>query len=50
MVAWGFFGVRKKSEFEQDLTMHPLKIIAAALVALMIFIAVLLVMVRWAVS
>jgi len=50
-VLWSFFGVRKKSDYEHDsANLNPLHLIIAALIGLMLFIGVLVLAVRFAVS
>jgi hypothetical protein len=47
-VGWSFFGVRKNSGFQDDVTqLKPLHIIAVALVAVALFVCVLILFVRW---
>ena len=47
-VAWSFFGVRKNSGFQDDVTkLNPLHIIAVALVAVALFVCALILFVRW---
>ncbi|HSV80488.1 MAG TPA: DUF2970 domain-containing protein [Ramlibacter sp.] len=49
-VLWSFVGIRKKSEYEQDLGQaHPFAIIAVALVAVLVFVAGLIALVNWVV-
>jgi amino acid transporter len=47
MVAWGFFGVRKQSEFEDDVRTHPLQIVFVALVAIVVLVIALVALVHW---
>ncbi|MGB3067557.1 MAG: DUF2970 domain-containing protein [Ottowia sp.] len=50
-VAWGLLGVRKNSEYQDDLARaNPLHLIIAALLGVLVFIGVLLFAVRWAVA
>ncbi|MBO9649755.1 MAG: DUF2970 domain-containing protein [Variovorax sp.] len=47
-VGWSFFGVRKDSAFQDDVTkLNPLHIIAVGLVAVAIFVGALILFVRW---
>jgi hypothetical protein len=47
-VGWSFFGVRKKSGFQDDLArLNPLHIIAVAFVAVALFVVALILLVRW---
>ena len=48
-VAWSFIGLRRKSDFDRDVTaLNPFYVIGAGLVGVMLFIAVLLSAVAWA--
>jgi Protein of unknown function (DUF2970) len=50
-VAWSFFGVRKGSEYEKDVAqLNPLHVIVAGVVAAAVFVAVLVVLVKWVIS
>jgi hypothetical protein len=50
-VAWSFFGVRKSSEYEKDVSqLNPVHVIIAGVVAALIFIGVLIAIVKWVVS
>lgn len=50
-VAWGFLGVRKNSEYRDDLARaNPLHLIIAALLGALLFIGVLVLAVKWAVA
>ena len=50
-VAWSFFGVRKGSEYEKDVSqLNPMHVIAAGIVAALVFIGVLIAIVRWVVG
>ena len=50
-VFWSFFGVRKRRDYEDDaVNLNPVHVIVAALLGLAIFIGVLLLLVRIAVS
>ena len=50
-VAWSFFGVRKNSAFQDDISkLNPLHIIAVGFVAVMIFVGALILIVRWVVA
>ncbi|MDM0012401.1 DUF2970 domain-containing protein [Variovorax sp. J22P168] len=47
-VGWSFFGVRKRSGFQDDLArLNPLHIIAVAFVAVALFVTALVLLVRW---
>ena len=48
-VAWSFVGLRRKSDFDRDVTaMNPVYVIAAGLVGVLLFIGVLLCVVNLA--
>jgi hypothetical protein len=50
-VFWSFFGVRKKSDYEHDSAhLNPVHVIIAALIGLALFIGVLVMVVKIAVS
>ena len=50
-VGWSFFGVRKSVEHEKDVAqLNPLHVIIAALVGVGVFIASLVLLVRWVLS
>ena len=47
-VLWSFIGIRKKSEYEEDLGQaNPFAIIAVALVAVALFVGGLIALVNW---
>ena len=49
-VAWAFLGIRKNSEYQDDLgKVNPFHIIAVALVGVALFVAGLIVLVNWVV-
>jgi Protein of unknown function (DUF2970) len=50
-VAWGFFGVRKNSDYQEDIArLTPLHIIAVGLVAVALFVIGLIVLVKFVVA
>ena len=50
-VAWSFFGVRKSSEYEKDISqLNPVHVIIAGVLGAMLFIAALLLLVNWVLS
>ena len=50
-VAWGFFGVRKNSAYQEDIArLTPLHIVAVGLVAVMLFVGALILLVKYVVS
>lgn len=49
-VAWAFLGLRKRSEYQEDLaTIHPLHVIAAGLLGFLLLVLALVVLVHWVV-
>jgi hypothetical protein len=47
-VAWSFLGIRKNSEYQEDLgKLNPFHIIAVALVGVALFVAGLIALVSW---
>ena len=50
-VAWSFFGIRKNSDYQNDLAkLNPLHIIAVAIVMVMLMVLGLIVLVNWVVA
>lgn len=50
-VAWSFVGLRARGEYEEDIkNLSPLYIIAVGLVGIFVFVAVLVLLVNWAVA
>ena len=50
-VAWSFFGVRKSSEYEKDISqLNPLHVVIAGLVLAVLFVVALLLVVKWVLS
>ena len=50
-VGWSFFGVRKASGYEEDISrINPVHVIVAGLLAALLFVLGLVVLVRWVVS
>ena len=50
-VAWSFVGIRKNSEFHDDMgRLNPLHIIVAALLGVALFVAGLVLLVNWVVG
>ncbi|MET0856670.1 MAG: DUF2970 domain-containing protein [Telluria sp.] len=51
-IAWSFIGLRKKSDFDQDVAggMNPVYVIIAALIGAAVFIGAIVVAVRIALS
>ncbi|QTD44625.1 DUF2970 domain-containing protein [Ottowia testudinis] len=51
MVAWGFFGVRRNSEYQRDLAqVNPFHVILAGIIGVVMLVMLLLVVVNWVVS
>ena len=47
-VAWAFMGIRKKSDYQEDLgKLNPFHIIAVALVGVALFVGGLIALVNW---
>ena len=50
-VAWGFFGVRKNSDYQEDIArLTPLHIVAVGLVAVVLFVSALILLVKYVVA
>ncbi len=50
-VAWSFFGVRRSSGYAEDVQkLNPVHVIIAGIVGAVLFIAALVVLVRWVVG
>jgi hypothetical protein len=50
-VMWSFFGVRKKSAYEEDTqTLNPVHVIIAGIIAAVLFVLTLLMLVKWVVA
>lgn len=50
-VFWSFFGIRKRADYEQDsASLNPVHVIVAGLIGVLLFIGVLVLLVRFAVS
>ncbi len=51
LVAWGFLGVRKNSEYERDLAqVNPFHVILAGIIGVLLLVLLLVGLVNWAVS
>ena len=51
IVAWGFLGIRKRSEYQQDLAqVNPFHIVLAGIVGVLLLVLLLLGIVNWVVS
>jgi hypothetical protein len=47
-VAWGFFGVRKRTGHQEDVAkLNPVHLIIAAIIATIIFVVALVMIARW---
>ena len=47
-VAWSFFGVRKGSEYEKDVSqLNPVHVLIAGVIGAVLFITALLLLVNW---
>jgi len=50
-VAWSFFGVRKSSDYEQDVEqLNPVHLVIAGIVGAVLFIVMLVLLVNWVLS
>jgi len=50
-VAWSFFGVRKASEYEKDVSqLKPVHVIVAGIVTAALFVLALVLLVKWVVG
>jgi DUF2970 family protein len=50
-VAWSFFGIRKGSEYEKDVSqLNPVHVIVAGLIAAALFVVGLVLLVKWVVA
>ena len=50
-VAWSFFGVRKGSEYEKDVSqLNPVHVIVAGVIIAALFVIGLVLLVRWVVG
>jgi len=50
-VAWSFFGVRKGSEYERDVSqLNPVHVIVAGVVAAALFVLGLVLLVKWVIG
>jgi hypothetical protein len=50
-VAWSFFGVRRRTDHEQDVArLNPVHVIVAGLIGAALFVALLVLLVRWIVG
>jgi hypothetical protein len=50
-VAWSFFGVRRSKDYENDVQkLNPLHVVIAGVIGAAVFIAVLILLVRWVIG
>jgi hypothetical protein len=50
-VAWSFFGVRKKADYERDVQqLNPLHVVIAGVIAAALFVLALVLLVRWVIG
>jgi hypothetical protein len=50
-VGWSFFGVRKSSDYEQDVSkLNPIHVVVAGVATALVFIAALIVLVNWVIA
>lgn len=51
LVAWSFLGIRKNSEYQQDLArVNPVHVIVVAITGVLFFVVGLVVLVNWVVA
>ena len=50
-VAWSFFGVRRSTDYERDVTqLNPVHVIIAGIIGAALFVVALVLLVRWVVG
>lgn len=50
-VAWSFFGVRKSTDYAQDVAkINPVHVIVAGVIAAVVFVVGLILLINWVVS
>ena len=50
-VAWSFFGVRRSADYAQDVQkLNPVHVVIAGVIGALLFIAALVLLVRWVVG
>lgn len=50
-VAWSFFGVRRSSDYQQDVAkLNPVHVVIAGIIGAAIFVGVLVLLVNWVVG
>jgi hypothetical protein len=50
-VAWSFFGVRKSTDYAQDVAkINPVHVIVAGVIAALVFVVGLVLLVNWVIS
>lgn len=50
-VAWSFFGVRKRADYEKDVQqLNPVHLVIAGLIAAAVFVVVLVLLVKWVIA
>ncbi len=50
-VAWSFFGVRRRADYEQDVQkLNPVHVIVAGVLSAALFVGAVVMLVRWVVS
>ena len=51
MVGWSFLGIRKNSEYQQDMTsVNPIHIVVVAIGGVLVFVVSLIAFVNWVVA
>jgi hypothetical protein len=50
-VAWSFFGVRRRADYERDVQrLNPVHVIIAGIVGAAVFVGLLVALIRWVIS
>jgi Protein of unknown function (DUF2970) len=50
-VAWSFFGVRKSSDQQKDVTqLNPVHVVVAGVLSAVVFVVVLVMLVKWVIA
>ncbi len=50
-VAWSFFGVRRRADYEQDVAkLNPVHVVIAGIVGAALFVVAIVLLVRWVVA
>jgi len=50
-VAWSFFGVRRRADYEQDVQrLNPVHVVVAGIIGATLFVIALVALVRWVIA